>query len=139
VVDETLSRSWARRLVLSVAVFWGFCCLGVVFFLWNPVAFFLALIPTMAAGFYVFRTALEPCRTETGESAWRLLFVPSVTYRHYPAVQDALSDTFRPRRMGKVLRTTGWKPAAAGGLLVLLLAAYLALLALALINGPRWV
>jgi hypothetical protein len=139
-MDETLPRSWARRLVLSIAMFWGFLCIGVIFLLWYPpLAFFLTLIPAGAAGFYVFRTALEPCRTETGESAWRLLFVPSVTYRHYPAVQDALSDTFRPRVMVKVLRSTGWNPAVAGGLLVLLLATYLALLALVLVNGPpRW-
>jgi hypothetical protein len=55
-MDETLPRSWARRLVLSIAMFWGFCCIGVVFLLWYPpLAFFLTLIPAGAAGFNVFR------------------------------------------------------------------------------------
>jgi hypothetical protein len=137
-MDEALAESWARRLVLSVAVFWGLWGVGAVLFLLHPLGFFLASVPILVAGFYVFITALEACRTDTGEPSWRLLFVPSVAYRHYPVVHDALSDIFRPRGIGKILRATGWKPAVVGGLLALLLAVDLALLVLGMINGPRW-
>lgn len=137
-MDEALSGSWARRLVLSVAVFWGLWGVGAVLFLLDPLGFFLAVIPVLAAGFYVFITALEACRTETGEPALRLLFVPSVAFRHYPVVHDALSDIFRPRGMGEILRATGWKPVVVGGLLALLLAVDLTLLMLGIANGPRW-
>jgi hypothetical protein len=131
--------SWARRMVLSVAVFWGLWGVGAVLFLLAPLGFFLAVIPILAAGFYVFVTALEACRAETGEPGWRLLFVPSVGFRHYPVVYDALSDVFRPRGMGEILRATGWNAVVVGGLLALLLAVDFAILVLGLVNGPRWV
>lgn len=106
-------------------------------FLQHPLGFFLALLPILAAGF-LFITALEVCRAETGEPGWRLLFVPWVAFRHYPVVQDALNDIFRPQGIGATLRATGWKPAVVGGLLALLLVVDLALLVLGMVNGPRW-
>jgi hypothetical protein len=127
-MDAIPSQSWARRLTISVAVFWALIGLSAMT---HGTAHGFALgFVAMAAGFYLFATLLRPLSAEVSEPAWRLLLNPSVSRRHYGAIHESLAEILRPRRIGQILRATGWNPVLIGGLLMLLLAAVAVLIVL---------
>jgi hypothetical protein len=120
VMDTVPSQSWARRLTISVAVFWAL--IGVSAVTTGTFVGLLIGFVALGGGFYVFVTILEPLSTEVGEPAWRLLLNRSVARRHHAAIHESLREVLRRSGIGQILRATGWNPALTGGLLVLLAA-----------------
>ena len=125
-MDAIPSQSWARRVTMSVAVFWALIGLSAVTA--GTFIGFLIGFAALGGGFYVFVTILQPLSTEVSEPAWRLLLNRSVARRHHAAIHASLREVLRPSGIGQVLRTTGWNPVLTGGLLALLLAAVIVLI-----------
>lgn len=117
-MDTVPSQSWARRLTISVAVFWTLIGLSAV--TTGTFNGFLIGFVALGSGLYVFVTILRPLSIEVGEPAWRLLLDRSVTRRHHAAIQASLREVVRPSGIGQILRATGWNPVLVGGLLVML-------------------
>jgi hypothetical protein len=120
-MDAIASQSWARRLTISVGVFWVLIGLSAV--TTGTFIGFLIGFVALGGGSYVFVTILQPLSAEVGEPAWRLLLDPSVARRHRAAIHASLREVLRPSGIGQILRATGWDPLLVGGLLALLLAA----------------
>lgn len=119
-MDTGPSQSWARRLTISVAVFWAL--IGLSAETTGTFVGFLVGFVALGGGFYVFVTILQPFSTEVGEPAWRLLLNRSSARRYHAALHESLREVLRPSGIGQILRATGWNPALTGGLLVLLAA-----------------
>jgi hypothetical protein len=137
VMDTVPSQSWARRLTISVAVFWALIGLSAV--TTGTFVGFLIGFVALGGGFYLFVTILQPLGTEVGESAWRLLLNRSVARRHHAAIHASLREVLRPSGISQVLRATGWNPLLARGLLVLLAAIVAVLIFLPAFAFRDWV
>jgi hypothetical protein len=120
-MDAIPSQSWARRVTISVGVFWALIGLSAVT-AGTFIGFLIGFV-ALAGGFYVFVTMVQPLSIEVGEPAWRLLLDRSVARRHHAAIQASLHEVLRPSGIGQILRATGWNPVLTGGLLALLLTA----------------
>jgi hypothetical protein len=124
VMDTVPSQSWARRLTISVAVFWALIGLSAV--TTGTFVGFLIGFVALGGGFYLFVTILQPLGTEVGESAWRLLLNRSVARRHHAAIHasrglstERNQSNLAGNRLEPTART--WTPCAASGHLAVLI------------------
>jgi hypothetical protein len=111
----------ARRLVVTLAIFWGGWGLSLIGFWLAPVAGVMLFAITFAAGLLFYLTLYGIWERESGISAWRMMFVPGFSRNRRRAALH-LADLFRPSWIKHTLRETGWPPRFVGTALLATLA-----------------
>jgi len=117
-------RVQARRLVVSLAAFWASWAIGVgAAGAGAPAVLGLVVAVGLVFGFRFYLTLYGVWEPGTGESAWRMMFVPSFSRQRQRAMRSAMLALFKPRWIRHTFRETGWNPKLVGfgllGLLVL--------------------
>jgi len=131
------NREQARKLVVSLAVFWAAWGIGVTAAGAGVPALLGLVVPIgLVFGFRFFLTLYRVWEPETGESAWRVMFVPSFSRRRSRALRGHTFDLFKPSWIGHTLRETGWNPSFVGYGLMGLLAADLVIAVTVFPNFP---
>jgi hypothetical protein len=114
------NREQARKLVASIAIFWSAVVIAVLAGPVVPAVGVIAVIIGLLFGARFYLTLYQVWEPESGESAWRMMFVPSLSRRRIRASLHTF-DVSRPRWVAHTLRETGWNPKIVGyGLLALL-------------------
>lgn len=111
----------ARRLVVSLAIFWGGWGLALIGFWKAPTAGVIVFAVTFAAGIFFYLTLYGVWERESGIPAWRMMLVPGVSRDRRRAAMH-LADLFRPSWIKHTLRETGWPPRVVGTALLATLA-----------------
>jgi hypothetical protein len=115
------NREQARRLVISLGVFWSAWAVGVISLDTAPLVGGIATVVGLLAAFRFYFTLFSVWAPEAGESVWRMMFVPSFN-RSRLRVTRHLLDLFRPSWIRHTLSVTGWPTKIVGfSLLALLL------------------
>jgi hypothetical protein len=110
------NRRQARRLVVSLAVFWGVWAVGAVLLLTRaPAASGVVVVPALAAGFLFYYTLYEVWSERTGRSALRMMVFPGL--RASLVAYQAMFTMLRPSWFIPAMRATGWRVALVGALL----------------------
>jgi hypothetical protein len=121
-VELLPNRDQARKLVVSLAFFWAAWAIAVIGFDSSPPVGGVAVVVGLVAGFRFYLTLYGVWEPESGVSAWRMMFVPSLS-RSRRRASLHIFDLLRPSWIQHTLRATGWPPKVIGsGLLALLLA-----------------
>jgi hypothetical protein len=120
VVDLLPNESQARKLVTSLAIFWGAWGIAVLGALGVAALSAAAVVVGLVFGFRFYLTLYEVWEPESGVSPWRMMFLPGFSRGRLRASLH-LRDLLRPSWIGHTLRVTGWNAKFVGlGLLALL-------------------
>src|SRR5438093_1059349 len=118
--DLLPDREQARKLVVSIAVFWAAWAVAVASIRDVPVLSAIGGVVGVVFLFYFYLTLYRVWEPESGVSAWRMMFMSSFSRRQRRTALH-LFDLLRPRWIGHTLRETGWNPRVVGGGLLALL------------------
>ena len=133
-VDLLPNRAQARKLVVSVAVFWTAWGVFVLTAAAFPAVAVVAFLIGMPFLFRFYLTLYRVWEPESGESAWSMMFRPRFSRRRM-RVGLHIFDVLKPRWIRHTLRETGWNAAVVGCGLCALLVADLVLLFTVLSNA----
>ena len=114
-------RRHARRLVVSVAIFWALWGMLFVGTLNGAPGGLLApaFVVAISSCLYFYLIFFDVWRDTLGAPTWRVLLVPS--FRRATTTRKLMRNLYRPRWLWATLRATEWSPwALASGLLALL-------------------
>jgi hypothetical protein len=124
-------RSQARRLVVSLAVFWGGFGVGLLGALYVPPLGAVVFVIAFGGVIAFYLTLYSVWESESGIPAWRMMFAPGFSRARRRSTRRVY-DLLRPAWIKQTLRETGWPTRLVGaGLLALMIFALVTLLFIA--------
>jgi hypothetical protein len=118
--DLLPNRAQARKLVVSLAVFWAAIMMAVLVGPVAPAVGVAGVAIGLVFGARFYLTLYGVWTPVSGESPWRMMLVPSFSAQRLRA-QLHIFDLVRPRWIMHTLRETGWNATILGfGLLGML-------------------